>query len=642
MIIEMARVRILGPRDRLCATLEVIEDLGVVHPVAPAPVTWLKQLGTERALQKWVRHLEKAIGNLELALAILKPAESTASSVTLPLKKDDILTLARLGCRVYRAARRLKEEQRRLEEERAAIIKYREFFDVFREVIESESNWPNAIAYHILVRGDRGGDAEKLRAALDNLLGAEFALQMRRLTGGDIGAVIVTPSKEANRVEGLLEELGIQDVKIPETYGGGSLADAMPRMLERLEELERLLEQRRESLAKLRRDYGPELERARAALWDRLELAKAAATAGVTDHAFVFEGWVPAALLPRVRRRLREVVGEEIAVSAVSREEWASEGVPVVLRNPRLFRPFETIVALLPLPRYGSVDPTPFVAVFFPAFFGLIVGDIGYGALLAAGGLMLRRKSKPGTTLRNVAEIIGPCALFSILAGFLYGEFFGDLGQRWFGLEPLLFSREEAVVTFLLLALALGAVHVLLGFLLGIVGSIRGRPRQAVGRGAAMIIVALAIASLLAAVGVLPEEFFTPSVIGVLLTFPVLVLAEGLLAPIELLSAVGNILSYARIMALGVASLMLAVVANRMVGAMGSVAVGILFGLLFHLVNFAIVVLSPTVHVVRLHYVEFFGKFYSPGGMRYEPLGRASAKGSGRRFWDRKEEKSWR
>jgi V/A-type H+/Na+-transporting ATPase subunit I len=119
----------------------------------------------------------------------------------------------------------------------------------------------------------------------------------------------------------------------------------------------------------------------------------------------------------------------------------------------------------------------------------------------------------------------------------------------------------------------------------------------------------------------LPKGFFTPAVIGLLIAFPVLIVLEGLIAPIELLSMLGNILSYARIMALGIASVMLAVVANKMVGAIGSLAVGIVFALLFHLVNFAIALFSPTIHALRLHYVEFFGKFYSPGGVRYEPFG---------------------
>jgi V/A-type H+-transporting ATPase subunit I len=110
-------------------------------------------------------------------------------------------------------------------------------------------------------------------------------------------------------------------------------------------------------------------------------------------------------------------------------------------------------------------------------------------------------------------------------------------------------------------------------------------------------------------------------VIALLVSFPVLIVVEGLLAPIELLSTIGHILSYARIMALGTASVMLAIVANQMAGAMGSVVVGVLFALLFHLVNFGLAIFSPTIHALRLHFVEFFGTFYSPGGVRYQPLG---------------------
>jgi V/A-type H+-transporting ATPase subunit I len=313
--------------------------------------------------------------------------------------------------------------------------------------------------------------------------------------------------------------------------------------------------------------------------------------------------------------------GDSIVVSEVSKEEWASQDAPVVLSNPRLLRPFEMLIRVFPLPRYGTIDPTPFVAVFFPAFFGLMVGDIGYGVVLAGLGLLLHRVSKPNTLLRNVAEIIGPCALFTIIAGFLFGEVFGDFGSRALGLRPILFDRHEAMMPFLLLVVALGAVHILLGLGLGVVTAFRRQPRQALGRGVSMIMIVLVILALLAAVKVLPGGFFTPAVIGLLVAFPLLIVLEGVVAPIELLSTLGNILSYARIMALGVASVMLAVVANKMVGAIGSVAVGVMFALLFHLVNFAIALFSPTVHALRLHYVEFFGKFYSPGGVQYQPFG---------------------
>jgi V/A-type H+-transporting ATPase subunit I len=310
-----------------------------------------------------------------------------------------------------------------------------------------------------------------------------------------------------------------------------------------------------------------------------------------------------------------------VVVTEVGKEDWASEDAPVVLSNPRLFRPFELLIRLLPLPRYGTIDPTPFVAVFFPAFFGLMVGDIGYGLLLAALALVLRRRSRPDSTLRSAAEIAGACAVFTVLAGALFGELFGDLGRRWLGLRPIAFNREEALIPFLILAVSLGAVHVVLGLALGVAANIRRHPRHALGRGMSLVMIVAIILALLAAVHVLPDALLTPAVIALLVAFPVLIAAEGVVAPIELLSTVGNVLSYARIMALGVASVMLAVVANRMVGAIGSVAVGVVFALLFHLVNFAIALFSPTIHALRLHYVEFFGKFYSPGGVRYQPFG---------------------
>src|SRR5690349_15957674 len=135
----------------------------------------------------------------------------------------------------------------------------------------------------------------------------------------------------------------------------------------------------------------------------------------------------------------------------------------------------------MPLPHYGTIDPTPFVAVFFPAFFGLMVGDIGYGAVLAVLGLVLHARSKPGTVVRSVSEIIGPCALFSIIAGLLFGELFGDLGSRLLGLRPIAFSREDALIPFLLLAVALGGVHILLALGLGVASNLRRHPRAALG-----------------------------------------------------------------------------------------------------------------------------------------------------------------
>jgi V/A-type H+-transporting ATPase subunit I len=625
VIIEMAKVRVLGPRDRLPEVLAVLQDLGLLHLAAPARAGPLAPLELSPAQERERRHLRRALEDVAYALAELGLAGGPAPPAPpapLPRRGADLTRWARLAGRVRRQLERLKARAAALDEERALILKYQHFFSAFRALLESEARWPNATAYHVLLKSSERDAIARLRASLRSVIGDEFQLYSQPLPSGEVAVLVIVTATAAARVERLLAEAGVQEIPVPAAYGGTSLVEAIPRMLARLGELPAEAERVRREREALARAHGAELRRARAGLHDRLRELEALPLAGVTPRAFVLEGWLPAARRGDLEARLRAAFGDDIAVSEVSKEEWRAEEAPVVLSNPRLFRPFETLIRLLPLPRYGSIDPTPFVAVFFPAFFGLMLGDVGYGAVLAALGLALHARSTPGSLLRNVAEIIGPCALFSILAGFLYGELFGDLGRRWLGLRPIAFSREEALIPFLLLAVALGGVHILLGLGLGVAANLRRRPRLAFGRGIAALMIVLIGLALLAAVEVLPRGFFTPAVIGLLAAFPVLIVLEGLVAPIELLSTLGNILSYARIMALGVASVMLAVVANRMVGAIGSLAVGIVFALLFHLVNFAIALFSPTIHALRLHYVEFFGKFYSPGGVRYHPFGR--------------------
>jgi V/A-type H+-transporting ATPase subunit I len=619
VIIEMSKLRILGPRERLEDVLRVLQDLNLLHLSAPEALPLAHpELTPEQDRER--RHLQAALENVEQALAALAIREAGVVAAPGVIARSELVRWARLGWRLRRETERLAARAAALEEERALIMKYQHFFSAFRALLESESRWPNAMAYHVLLRGRETGTLPQLRASLAAVIGEEFQLFSQPLPSGELAVLIVVSAQAAGRVERLLAEARVQEIPVPEAYGGKSLTAAIPRMLERLGDIPREVEEIRQRRQALARAHGAELRRARAALHDRLQALAALPLSGVTSRAFVLEGWVPARARRDLEGGLQAAFGDDVVVSEVSREEWESEQAPVVLANPRLFRPFETLVGLMPLPRYGSIDPTPFVAVFFPAFFGLMVGDVGYGLVLAILGLVLHARSKPGTTLRNVSEIIGPCALFTIISGFLFGELFGDLGQRWLGLRPLLFDRAEALVPFLLLAVAIGAVHVVLGLVLGVV-SARRRPRQAVGRGVSAAMVVLVIVGLLAAVGVLPRGFFSPVVIALLVGFPVLIVLEGLVAPIELLATLGNILSYARIMALGVASVMMAVVANKMVGAIGSVTVGIMFALLFHLVNFAIAAFSPTIHALRLHYVEFFGKFFSPGGVRYQPFG---------------------
>jgi V/A-type H+-transporting ATPase subunit I len=615
MILPMSRIRIIGPRRELPGVLGMLQDVGAVHLAPPDMSAGQTQDLPQPAQSRYCRNLQRIIGDVEAALSALQSrGRDPVNGGTPPL----FPAAARRASRVRRKAEALIARQHQLEEELALILKYKAFFSAFEAFLSHPERWAGSHAFHVLLKAGQADTLGKLRQELARILGPDFQLWSQLLPGGETALLLLVAPSAVPRVEQLMGEGRIQEIPVPAGYGGGSLAEAIPRMMDRLGALPgEKAQAERERLALLAAERGP-LVRIRNAAQDALLRADALARSGFTAHTFVLEGWVPSRAAEKVRSALAGYPGGSVTMEEIGREQWRGTEAPVVLSNPRLFRPFELIVRMLPLPRYGSIDPTPFVAVFFPMFFGVAMGDVGYGLALALLALVLRRRSRPGSVTRSLSEVAGACAAFSVAFGIMFGELFGDLGHRWFGLTPLVMDREHAVIPFLGLAVGLGLVHILLGLVLGVAGGHTRRER--IGHGVAAAMVLLIVVALLAAFNLLPAGLFTPAVIALLAAFPVLIVAEGLIAPIELLTTLGNVLSYARIMALGTASVMLAIVANRMTGAMGSAVVGIIFALLFHLVNFALGLFSPTIHALRLHYVEFFGKFYSPGGIEYRPL----------------------
>ena len=623
MILEMSRIRMLGPRDQLPVVLGRVQDVGLLHLLEPRETESLSIIGPSEAEEQYHRNLRRVGRDVDTALSLLDDLPTS------PKRGQDI-GLPRAALIAGRSRRELEglvEQRQRLEEERAVIERFRPFFSTFRKIGESGLSLDGIRVFYLVLREDGEQELQRLRAALRQALGDGFELLSQPSESAESAMLLAVPVGDAKKADQLLSEAGVQALSLPDELEEASVGTTIQRMRARLRELPDELAAIERARRQIAEERGPGLARIQANVRDRLATFEAMQKATVTPRAFVLEGWIPTAGRRDLEQQLGESFGDTVEIEAVSSEEWSGDTAPVVLHNPRLFRPFEAITTMMPLPKYGTVDPTPFVAVFFPMFFGIVLGDIGYGSLLALVSLVLRLRSRENTTLRSVSEIGLACALFAILFGFLYGELFGDLGHR-IGLKPIIFNREEAFFPFLGLAVALGLVHIVVGLVVGAVKLFRGDKRRAIGKGMAAVMVVLIALALLAAVEMLPGRFFTPLVIAVLVAFPLLIIGEGALAPVELVSTLGNVLSYARIMAVGTASVMMAIVANRMVGAFGGVVVGVLFALLFHLINFALGVFSPTIHVLRLHYVEFFGKFYSPGGSQYRPLRHWSAQES--------------
>ena len=615
MILEMSRIRMLGPRDRLQTCLGCVQDVGLVQLIEPVETESLVPLGLTPEQARHVRNVRKVVEDVDSALELLGETPSPPRAAEdLPLPQA-----ALIAGRTRRQLEALTEERQRLEEERSLIMKFRPFFSAFRKISESGLDLDGIRVFYLVLRDEGEEEVRRVRAALRQVLGEGFELLSQPSESGEAAMLLAVPTHDANKAEQLLSEAGVQALSLPDQFEEESVGATIERMQNRLAELPDELAKVERERRRIAQERGRDLARIQVGVRDHLATIEAMEKAVVTPRAFVLEGWVPTIARQDLERRLGRCCPKGFEIETVASEEWAGDPAPVVLKNPRLFRPFEAITGMMPLPKYGTVDPTPFVAVFFPMFFGIVLGDIGYGTLLGFVSLILRLRSQPYSKLRSISEIGLACSLFTIIFGFLYGELFGDLGHR-LGLHPIIFNREEAFFPFLGLAVALGVVHIVVGLLLGAVKVFRRDKRRAVGKGMAAVMVVVIALALLAAFDMLPERFFTPLVITALVALPILIIGEGVLAPVEFVSTLGNVLSYARIMAVGTASVMMAVVANRMVGAFGAIWVGVLFALLFHLINFILGVFSPTIHMLRLHYVEFFGKFYSPGGSQYRPF----------------------
>ena len=613
MIVAMRRVRIAGPRPLLDAALTVLQDLGVLHVDRPdIPGTAVP----DESVLRLRRHCERCLADVETALDRLHlTIDASAGELTL-----SSAAAVRRARRVRRRADALAASASSLESERSLLVRYREFFQVFEALVGGGLSWPDGQAFYVVLRPDAGATLSELKRQLHEAVGADVEVVSRQLSSGEWAVLMLASARAAPKVSSLLSDSRIEELPTPPGIAAADAQRALPAINVRLAELPAVvtaIEAERRSLAQ---SEGKWLSGLRMFLRDQLLRLDARTCVFAADYLFVIEGWLPALRLADLEKRVQTTLGPTVVVSTIGAEEWRADSAPVTLQNPALFRPFEILTRIVPLPKYGTIDPTPFVAIFFPAFFGLMVGDVGYGLTLGALAGWLWLRSSPDTMWRSISTVALACSSAAIAFGVIFGEFFGSLG-RAIGLHPF-FNREEATVPFLALAVALGSVHIVLGVVLaGVSAWRRGHRREAVGRSVALAMLILTGLSLLAALEVLPPALLTPIVISLLVAFVVLIALEGVVAVIELLSTFGHILSYARIMALGTASLMLAIVANRMVGAFGSVAVGVVFALLFHVVNFAIGVFSPTIHALRLHYVEFFGRFFSPGGGEYQPLG---------------------
>ena len=468
--------------------------------------------------------------------------------------------------------------------------------------------------------------------------------------------VVIVPVEQRNVVEGALQEAGYQAVTIPDE--SGIPQDRITFYNEQITLIKKENEETNRKLEAIKEKHAGFLVACEEILKVQVEKTEAPLRFATTNETFVAEGWVPTGNVENIRQALVDATGGKIFVTVLPTDP-EHDSVPVEYDNPSFAKPSQMLMDVYSRPKYSELDPTLTLSIVFPLFFGLILGDVGYGLLLLAMCLVLRKFLK-GEEVSMLLKVLRNASISSIFFGLLYGEFLG-FALPW---SPIMFSRHLKIGThtvghgpqipeLMILAIWIGLLHITLGRVLGMINHARqdhGSHRTkavmanfgwlAVMWGLMIVIWSIAAMPLMPDLTSLPTivmNLNVASIVGaVMLIIGVLLIArDSALEIVELPTIISHILSYTRIVAVGLSSVAIAMVVNYIsiglliepqlenITIMGVLLIilGVAVFLIGQALNLALGILGGGLHSIRLHYVEYFTKFYKGGGRKYSPFG---------------------
>jgi V/A-type H+-transporting ATPase subunit I len=377
-----------------------------------------------------------------------------------------------------------------------------------------------------------------------------------------------------------------------------------------------------------------------------------------SNNVIMITGYVPENTSSKLKFELEKDFDAAIDFEEPSEEE----DVPVLLKNKGFAAPVEGIIDSFSLPGKGEVDPTTAVSIFYYMLFGLMLSDAAYGAIIAfaCGFLLLKFRRTMDYSWKNTLKMYFYCGLATIFWGVMFGSYFGDivdvasatfLGKK-VTIPPLWFFPVKEPMRMLVFSMALGIIHLFAALGMKMIQCIKNKDFKAIIydvvfwylllTGSVMVLLSMEMFIDIVQLNfILPESAGNVGGVlaiigsaGIVLTNgresrnPFKRFLKGLYALYGITGYLSDVLSYSRLLALGLATGVICSVINQMAGmAAGSIGgaagiiVFVIVCILGHLLNIAINALGAYVHTNRLHYVEFFSKFYEGGGRKFQPFG---------------------
>ncbi len=380
-----------------------------------------------------------------------------------------------------------------------------------------------------------------------------------------------------------------------------------------------------EEAAKKFADSIPLLEALEDYLSNEINRERSIEKLGETGETFMLEGWVLEEDQDKLQKTLSQAAPE---MYITFRDPLEDETPPTAVKNKKLVEPFEAVTNLYSAPSYRGVDPNFMMSIFYFIIFGMMIGDFAYGVILTIGTYLVLRLKKPTGMFRQVTTVIMICGISTAFWGLFFGTIFSIPGI------PAVLNPLEDAMTMLILCLGIGVVHLLFGLGMGVYANIKqGNVFGAIFDNISWMFVLIGAVMLILG-GILGTVGTYLILAGVaMLLVSQLRQKKNVIKAVTgwlggLYGATGylsDVLSYARIFAMGLATSVIAMVFNTIAGLFFGNVVGYIIGAVVmtvgHVFNIAINTLGAFVHTARLQYIEFYSKFYETGGHLFAPLG---------------------
>ena len=667
---EMSELELIVPSKDLLAVTKVLSGYGVFHQTdsnypgvaSGSANTWQETAGQYSSLERRIQTVMQSLN--------IDEGQPPSADYEAMVDVDKLrASVEQIEAQVRSTSDELSEHRKRLEQLETILRQLEPVEDVD---IDISSLRDSRYMYSVLGLMP-SANLDRLQTSLARV--PHVFLTLRNDPGRPV-VWLAGPKSNSDVLERAARSAYLDPLQLPTDYQG-TPGDIIKSIRNTIESTQRRIGELQEDLNRLGKERQKEL---RDLLWQAHTsrvLSDAIVRYGQLKHTYVVTGWVPTDSLEELTRRLRQASPEILIENLPTSRTSHNSNVPVALFNNRYLRPFQMLVNTYARPRYGEIDPSILIAITFPILYGAMFGDLGQGLVLFTAGLLMHNKVIM-KGMSGLGLLIAYCGFFAAVFGVLYGSFFGFEGEHFtetFGFEftPLWLSPIHDILRVLGLAIDVGIVLLIIGYLLGIYGHWRARDWGHMVFGHNGLVTFLFYLCFLALLGnFLGSTPIAPQVavaIGSLpLPFPILALVFGLMIMFSevlihwmeghrpliegrgiggfimylvqafmdwfevVISQLSNTLSYVRVGAFAVAHGGLSLAFFRLAELVGGGEHGLGYWIMLIVGNIFFITLEALIvgiQTMRLHYYEFLGKFFTGGGLRFEPLAVTPAKEEG-------------